>query len=324
VVSCAMTPRGTRSGEVLAQPVTSAAPVRAAASSALADVRPMPLRRRLTGCVLNGPMPDKRSAELGDVQQTLFVPLSARAAETRRRHPALRDPKAVEIVDSVDFAAVYAANWGGFVMVTRTLIFDGWVREFLREHPAGTVVELGTGLNTRFDRLDNGQCHWVDLDLPDVIALRRRFFADAGRRQMVAASVLDDDWHDLVAACPSPYFFVAEGVLPYLEEAPMTSSLAAIAARFPGALLAFDTVGRQAAEQLDKTARRRNLAVRWAWVCDDPRALESLGLRLAESIPVTRPPASLRRALPGRYRWRLRLADPVIGKSMANSLFLAG
>jgi O-methyltransferase involved in polyketide biosynthesis len=35
-------------------------------------------------------------------------------------------------------------------------ILDGWVRRFIAQHPTATVVELGTGLNTRFDRLDNG------------------------------------------------------------------------------------------------------------------------------------------------------------------------
>jgi O-methyltransferase involved in polyketide biosynthesis len=48
-------------------------------------------------------------------------------------------------------------------------------------------VELGTGLNTRFERVDNGTVHWIDLDLPDTIALRRRYFADTERRQMVGA-----------------------------------------------------------------------------------------------------------------------------------------
>ena len=74
-------------------------------------------------------MTAKQHADLGDVQRTLFIPLWARAAESRRAHPALRDPKAVEIVDSVDVDAAYAANWGGFFMVTRTLSFDGWVRD---------------------------------------------------------------------------------------------------------------------------------------------------------------------------------------------------
>ena len=94
-----------------------------------------------------------------------------------------------------------------FIMgiVMRTAILDAWVRAFLAGHPAGTVVEIGTGLNTRFERVDNGQAHWIDLDLPDVIELRRRFFADTGRHRMVAASVLDEAWlQDVDARQPSP------------------------------------------------------------------------------------------------------------------------
>jgi O-methyltransferase involved in polyketide biosynthesis len=271
-------------------------------------------------------MADKQVAELGDVQQTLFVPLSTRAAETRRKHPAIRDPKAVEIMDSVDVPAVYTANWGGFLVVTRTLVFDWWVRDFLRESPGGTVVELGTGLNTRFERVDNGRCRWIDLDLPDTIELRRRFFADTpdGRRRMVAASVLDEDWHDLVAACPPPYFFVADGVLPYLPEEALKSALAAIAARFPGARIAFDIYGRKTMEQQHKLAQRRGMAARWQWACDDPRTLEPLGLRLVESAGAARPPAGLRRELPARYRWQLRAMTPLMGNAFAINLFEAG
>lgn len=122
--------------------------------------------------VCNGGMTDRREAELGSVQQTLFIPLAGRARESERKRPALRDPKAVEMMRSIDFdIAGYAKGWGGaFITVLRTLVFDWWVRQFLAEHPNGTVVELGTGLNTRFERTDNGSVHWVDLDLPDTIA----------------------------------------------------------------------------------------------------------------------------------------------------------
>ena len=56
-------------------------------------------------------------------------------------------------------------------------------------------------------------------------------------------------------------------------------------------------------------AAKRNVAP-WQWACDDPRSLERLGLRLIESVPVTRPPAGLRAELPARYRYLLPLADP--------------
>jgi O-methyltransferase involved in polyketide biosynthesis len=70
------------------------------------------------------------------------------------------------MVRSIDYdPARYGRGAGGSVTVLRAAIVDYWVRAFLAEHPAGTVAELGTGLNTRFERVDNGQVHWFDLDL---------------------------------------------------------------------------------------------------------------------------------------------------------------
>ena len=105
------------------------------------------------------------------------------------------------------------------------------MREFLARHAGGTVAELGTGLNTRFERTDNGTVRWIDLDLPDTIALRRRFFADNGRRHMIEGSVTGEDWLEAVAELPGPYFFVSEGVFVYLEEDDVTRTLTRIGGR---------------------------------------------------------------------------------------------
>jgi len=278
---------------------------------------------RARGCPIS--VTGGQEPELGAVQRTLFIPLAARARETERKRPALRDPKAVEMVRSVVFDyATYGRGWGGFLTVLRTLVFDWWTDQFLARHPAGTVVELGTGLNTRFERTDNGTVHWIDLDLPDTIELRRRFFADTGRRQMVAASLLDEDWMAAVERLPGPYFFVSEGVLVYLEEEGVTRTLARIAGRFPGATLAFDTYSRRTLAQQRKVSARRGLGAPWAWACDDPRSLGRFGLRLVESAAITRPPAGLRSRLPSRYRYLLPLADPVLGQALTISLFTAG
>jgi O-methyltransferase involved in polyketide biosynthesis len=148
-------------------------------------------------------------------------------------------------------------------------------------------VELGTGLNTRFERAGTDQAHWIDLDLPDTIELRRRFFADSdpnGRRRMLAASVLDQDWMPAVQESPGPYFFVADGVLAYLDQAPQV--IARIAGTFPGALIAFDTYSQRTLEQQHKLAARKNMDALWAWSCDDPRTLESLGLEVVQQAAV--------------------------------------
>ena len=267
-------------------------------------------------------MADLVKVELGPVQQTLFIPLAARARETRKRRPVLRDPKAAEIIASVDFdAEKYGRGWGGVITVLRTAIFDCWVSDFLAENPGGTVVEIGTGLNTRYERAGNGQVHWIDLDLPDTIELRRRFFADSGHRRMVAASVLDQDWLPAVRSSPGPYLFVAEGVLVYLEQAPRV--IARIASSFPGALIAFDTYGQRMLAQQHKRAAQRNLPARWAWSCDDPGTLESLGVEVVQEAAVTRPPAELRRRLPSSYRFLLPVARRIAGDLATVTLFRA-
>lgn len=270
-----------------------------------------------------GGMSGKQQARLGAVQETLFIPLAARAKETGKKRPVLRDPKARDMVSAVEFDAARYGRSGGAVTVLRTAIFDEWVRAFLGRHPAGTVVEIGTGLNTRFERVDNGTVHWIDLDLPDTIELRRRFFADSARRQMLAASVTGQDWQDVVAERPAPYFFVAEGVLVYLPEADVTRTLAGLAERFPGALAALDTYPRRTFEGQARMAARRGIA-RWQWVCDDPRSLERLGLSVVETTAVTQPPAAMRARLPARYRLLLPLAHPLVKGALSLTLFRAG
>ena len=133
-----------------------------------------------------------QSIQLGQVQESLLVPLYARAMDSLKKHPILKDPKAVEMVQSIDWDFKRFNQRRRVVgCALRTAMFDEWVKDFLSRHPEGTVVEIGAGLNTRFERLDNGAVHWFDLDLPDTVELRQKFFTDSGRRVTLAASVLD-------------------------------------------------------------------------------------------------------------------------------------
>ncbi len=236
------------------------------------------------------PPPAKHSIHLGPAQETLLVPLYARALETRRKRRILNDPKAVEMVASIDWDFPrFGQRLRVFACSLRCAVFDGLVADFLARHPAGTVVEIGVGLSTRFDRLDNGRIHWFDLDLPDSAALRRQFFTDTERRTTLAASVLDPDWIEAVRRSPGPYFFVAETVLVYLPEPRVKDALSQIARSFPGATIAFDTANRGAVNRGNRDFVRRNIAARFAWACEDPIEIErwNIGLRLLES-PIPR------------------------------------
>jgi hypothetical protein len=70
-------------------------------------------------------------------------------------------------------------------------------------------------------------------------------------------------------------------------------------------------------------AAKKKMEARWAWPCDDPRALQSLGLDVVETAAITRPPAALRAQLPRRYRYLLPLANRIVGEIAAVTLFRA-
>ena len=91
-------------------------------------------------------MADNHRPELGAVQQTLFIPLAARAAQTSKKRPLLRDPKAAELLAAIDFdRAKYGQDTGGGVVVLRTVIFDWWVREFLADTRPGPSLSSAPG-----------------------------------------------------------------------------------------------------------------------------------------------------------------------------------
>jgi O-methyltransferase involved in polyketide biosynthesis len=273
---------------------------------------------RLSGLAILDDMADQ--PELGDVQQTLYIPLLDRAKYTRSGGRLLDDPKAVEIVNALRPDETQFGGSGSVFTVARTAIYDYWVRQFLQAHPDGTVVELGSGLNSRFERVDNGTVRWFDVDLPDTVAVRRRFFEDTDRRRTVAASVLDTGWMDAVGAPGPPYFLVSEGVLVYLRYDEVHRALRQIVERFPGAQLAIDTYPAAMMRQQHRMAAKKHIA-EWQWSCEDPRELESVGLRVRDTASCRRPPAAVRANISLRDRAVLSLLDLVSGGLLRLTLF---
>lgn len=262
-------------------------------------------------------MAARQSIQLGQVQESLLVPLYARALDSLKKRPILNDSKALEMVQSIDWDFRRFNQWRRVVgCVLRTALFDEWVKGFLGGHPEGTVVEIGAGLNTRFERLDNGSVHWFDLDLADTVELRRKFFTDSARRVTLAASVLDPGWMGAVRESPGPYCFVAEAVFIYLTEPEVKAALAQIAANFPHLSIAFDTATLQGISRENQDHARRKLAARFAWACEDPKEIErwNIGLRLVESRSMADVPDSLRPRLSWAMRTTFRVLTILVPK----------
>lgn len=180
-------------------------------------------------------MSEKINIDLGHVQKTMFLPLWGRAVETQKVNPLLIDQKAVEIIKKVDydFAAMTKKinPLSQFSWIKRSMFTDRVVMGFLCQHPNGTIVNIGCGLDTTFERTDNGSLTWYDLDLPDIIELRKKFIPESERRKFIASSFLDEAWYDQIKVSDG-LLLIAAGVLYYFSEEQVKSFFSRMVQKF--------------------------------------------------------------------------------------------
>jgi O-methyltransferase involved in polyketide biosynthesis len=244
--------------------------------------------------------------------ETLLAPLCARALDARSAHPLLGDHIAAELIDRIDydFGRLGMGEATAVGVALRARYFDRRVRAFLQAHPECTVVHLGCGLDSRFERLAPGAgVRWFDLDQPDVIELRKRLYPARPGHETLAASVTEPDWPAQVPT-DRPVLVVAEGLSMYLSAEEGPRMLRTLVARFPHGELLFDTYSRFAVRSTRSLSLFRRTGARLAWGVDDPRELEREipGLRLIEADSAYATAAGVDvRHLPRRLRLRMRI-----------------
>ncbi|WP_211240983.1 class I SAM-dependent methyltransferase [Hamadaea tsunoensis] len=246
--------------------------------------------------------------DLTGAPATMLATLYGRALDARSPHPILHDTMAAAAVEQIgyDFAATGITAELAANVVVRARFFDDWVRDFLREHPAATVVHLGAGTDTRFWRVDPGPgTLWFDVDLPEVVALREQLFPAREGYRTIAASVTGDGWLDAIPT-GRPTLIVAEGLTMYLEPEAGRDLFRRLTAYFGAGTVAFDVFNR-----LGIRFQKQNPAVRAAhatlhWAVDDPRELARAipGWRLTDSV----------RALYAPYTEHLALRQRIVAQ----------
>ena len=258
--------------------------------------------------------------DLSGVPETLLWNLGRRAAAARSGDSLLEDPLAVEVADRLqyDFSnASQGARWHA----VRVATFDDAVRRFLKQHPAGTVVALGEGLETQFWRVDNGRVHWLTVDLAAALDLRHTVLTEGPRQRSYSGSALELGWLDQLDRAAA-VLVTAQGLLPYFQRDEVHELIAAIAERLPGSSLVFDAVPEKMLDLVKRTpGRESEQAIEmWSWLFNsDEREAISQIPGVAEVRDLVPPRASglvpltlqAVRRLPRRVRYGLPVL-PVI------------
>lgn len=225
-------------------------------------------------------MQDRIRFNLSGVPETLLLPLWGRAKNSLSAHPVLRDPKAVEIAQSldVDFSRIekQISAYSNLFWARRTLLFDQVVRTFLQRHPQGIVVNLGAGLDTSFYRVDNGSVRWIDLDLEPVIAVRRRLLPEGERNRMITSSLFDLAWVEKLPIPRDNVLLLCSGVLFYFEKPQLEALFKGLVRVLPGAEMLFDVQSNFGVFSTNLYLRRSGfLKTPLRWAVKDPAELRA-------------------------------------------------
>jgi O-methyltransferase involved in polyketide biosynthesis len=204
-------------------------------------------------------MDTRIKVELGDVQKTLFMPVWARAAESKKDKPVLIDKTAVQITESVDFdfkhmsentPEISQLSW-----IARCMRYDMILKDFEKNHPDGTVVNIGCGLDTTYERLNSGSIMWYDLDLPDVIELKKKFLNETEKRKFISCSFLDTKWFNDIEI-KDKVLFISAGVFVYFNEPEIKNFLLKVTDKFEGSELFFDVTSPKGVEFANQVIRK--------------------------------------------------------------------
>lgn len=227
------------------------------------------------------------------VAQTLLVPLAARALDSASQSPILGDPYAKGVLDKLEFdsqkTSLSSVDSAGVALRTRHL--DRWTASFLNNHPRCTVLHLACGLDSRMQRVDWGSdVRWVDVDLPEVIALRRRTMATslAGRDYaLLGASVTDNGWLEEIPA-DRPTVVVMEGLLSYLPGEDVNRLLSRLVDRFGDGELLFECIDSKVLSSLQKKNLKavEETGASFHWAVDDLSCVQDINphLELLETM----------------------------------------
>ena len=159
--------------------------------------------------------------QLTSIPETMLIPLWAKATEYNHPRPILSDPFAAEMIGQVDydFTKFKGAKMSQVGVCVRAKLIDDETKEFLAQHPDAVVIQLGAGIDARYQRLGKPNVgHWYDLDLPEVIAIRRQLLPETEKNTYLSLSLFDEEWIKTVKKHNAPVLIILEGVLMYFDE----------------------------------------------------------------------------------------------------------
>lgn len=213
------------------------------------------------------------NAKLNGVARTLVLTLRARAEEQNQTEPLLEDSWSAEwyqyLPEYKDYDEWYKPPFQ-LATVIRSRLIDDAVNAFIESHDNPLIVELGSGLSTRYYRIGEGRSTWIELDLEEAIVVRRKMDMETDNHWFINSNLADLDWIEkLPDLDPKNTLFIAEAMLMFTEPSAIDAFFNTLSEHFSGSSLIFDVVNPDYIETINEQFEALEAPMLWGVYPDD-------------------------------------------------------
>lgn len=224
---------------------------------------------------------------MNSVNKTLYIPLYGKAYVSRRGL-FLKDSKAEEIWAAEGFPLKGKARskWLALYMGIRSAVFDDWTRQQMKDHPEAVVIHLGCGMDSRCARVGTGDHNWYDVDFPQVIAERKRYFSESEQYRMLSGDAREKNWLGAIPEAKTA-IVIMEGISMYLTAEERKAVMENLGGRFEKVALLVDCYSDLAAKLSRYKNPVKDVGVTQVYGMDDPACLEQGGFVFVKEHAIT-------------------------------------
>lgn len=224
---------------------------------------------------------------MNNVNQTLYIPLYGKAYVSRKGI-ILNDKKAEEIWDAEGFAlkGKSKSKWLAYYMGMRSAVFDNWLLKQMENNSEAVVLHIGCGMDSRVLRVGTNGHQWYDVDFPNVISGRKKYYKEDDAYHMLEADVREQNWLSAIPKAKHA-IIVMEGVSMYFKPEELQCILEQISSYFETVNLLMDCYTTFAAKASKYKNPINDVGVTQVFGLDEPRNVECNSLKFVKEHEMT-------------------------------------
>jgi len=211
--------------------------------------------------------------------KTLYIPLYGKAIMSKEDFIIDEMAERIFEIEKEAFENVDTSRKLAIYMAMRAMQYDKLVYNFISHDPYRIVIHLGCGLDSRKRRVGKSVMMWYDLDFPDVIDIRKKYYKESMNYTMIPSSVTDFSWLDKIDHRDKEVIVIAEGLSMYLSEADMKNLMENFRKRFSKTTFYFDAYSPFAAKMSKYKNPINAVDAKIDFAMSDPHLLETDNIR---------------------------------------------